>query len=342
MATKTHAHADEDGHFRRKESTFQNWISKDAGSLYPAERDRYVLYVNYACPWAHRTIIVRALKSLEDAIQMVPLGCDLTAGGWTFNGAIPGQHGSLDRDPVYGFTKLKELYLLANPEYTGRFRVPCLFDKKTMTIVNNESSEIIRMLYTEFDDLIDAKFKEESKGAAGLYPKHLSSAIDEMNEWVYDTVNNGVYKCGFATTQAAFDTNVEPLFDSLDRLEKHLSTPDHQPFLFGKHITEADIRLYTTLIRFDWAYHTIFNLNLKFIRHDYPNLHLWLRRLYWDDTEITRGVFRSTTNFEAHRWGYASARGLAMRGEGKDDVVIIIPRGPKPDIEELGQHEKLG
>lgn len=159
-------------------------------------------------------------------------------------------------------------------------------------------------------------------------------------------MNNGVYKCGFATSQEAYDANIYPLFDSLDRLEAHLSDPSHQPFLFGKYITEADVRLFTTLIRFDAAYHTIFQTNLKSIRHDYPSLSLWLRRLYWDETELTRGgAFKRTTNFDLYRYGYARARGRMLKGAdvGDDDLEkVVIPRGPKVDIDPLKQDEKLG
>ncbi|KAM3420805.1 hypothetical protein BST61_g4050 [Cercospora zeina] len=340
-ATVTHAHSDKDGHFRRKDSAFRDWISKDPNSKYPAESGRYALYMNYGCPWAHRTSIVRALKGLEDHIQMIATDFDLTSNGWTFTG----KNGSEGKDPLYGFTGLKQLYVKVDPEYTGRYTVPCLFDKKTETIVSNESSEIIRMFYTEFDHLLPAELREENTEGGGFYPEHLRKEIDEMNEWVYHTVNNGVYKCGFATTQEAYDTNIYPLFSSLDRLESHLSEPSHQPFLFGKHITEADIRLFTTLIRFDAAYHTIFQTNLKSIRHDYPNLSLWLRRLYWDETEVTRGgVFKQTSNFDAYRYGYARARGRMLKGGDVSDEElerIVMPRGPKVDINPLREEEKV-
>lgn len=156
------------------------------------------------------------------------------------------------------------------------------------------------MFYTGFDNLLPSERREESKGKAGLLPNHLRSQIDEMNEWVYHTINNGVYKTGFASTQEAYDANVYPIFESLDRLEKHLADPGHQPYLFGENITEADIRLYTTLIRFDVAYFTIFKCNLKMIRYEYPNLHRWLRNLYWDESKKTGGgAFRKTTRFQA-------------------------------------------
>jgi putative glutathione S-transferase len=166
------------------------------------------------------------------------------------------------------------------------------------TIVNNESSEIIRMFYDAFDAYQPEEKREKTKGERGLFPPHLRKEIEEMNEWVYHTVNNGVYKTGFASTQQAYEDNVFPLFKSLDRLERHLEDPVHQPYLFGEHLTEADIRLYTTIARFDVGYYTIFKCNLKMIRHDYPRLHSWLRRLYWDESEQTAGgAFKNTTKF---------------------------------------------
>lgn len=181
------------------------------------------------------------------------------------------------------------------------------------------------MLYTEFDSLIPEPLREPSKGKAGLYPEHLRSEIDSMNEWVYNTVNNGVYKCGFASTQEAYDENVYPLFSSLDRLEEHLGQPGHSPFLFGENITEADIRLYTTMARFDVAYHTLFKCNLKMIRYDYPNLHLWLRRLYWDESAKTNGgAFHNTSKVDLYKVGYAGT-----------SASKVVPAGPVPPIMSL-------
>jgi putative glutathione S-transferase len=165
--------------------------------------------------------------------------------------------------------------------------------------VNNESAEITRMMCDAFDHLLSPDQREVQKGQAALIPQHLRSEIDDINSWVYDTVNNGVYKVGFATSQAAYDKHVAQLFQSLDRLEQHLTQPRNHPYLLGKSITEADVRLYTTLIRFDVAYYPLFKCNVKMIRLDYPQLHTWLRRLYWSDgPETAGGVFRKTTHFE--------------------------------------------
>jgi putative glutathione S-transferase len=166
------------------------------------------------------------------------------------------------------------------------------------TIVNNESSEVIRMFYTEFDAFIPEPMRETTKGDAGLFPAHLQSPIEEMNTWVYPELNNGVYRTGFATSQDAYNAAVTTVFGALDKLEDHLAK-SNTPYLFGNNITEADIRLYPTILRFDVAYHTIFKCNLKMIRHDYPKLHEWVRRLYWDESEKTRGAFKSTVDFQA-------------------------------------------
>lgn len=175
-------------------------------------------------------------------------------------------------------------------------------------------------------DLIEPRFREANKQGGGFYPDHLKDEIDAMNDWIYNTINNGVYKCGFATTQEAYDANVYPLFESLDRVEKHLSTPEAchgGPFLFGSHMTEADIRLYTTIARFDSAYHTIFMCNLKSIRFDYPRMYRWFRRIYWNVSEIPKGnVFKDTTHPDIYRFGYTQARHRQMGQKA------VVPRGP--------------
>ena len=242
----------------------------------------------------HGVNLVRSLKGLEDITQLIKCDIELTKEGWLFTG----KHGSDPKDPLYGFTKLSQLYLKADPNYVGRFTVPTLWDKKTETIVNNKGSEIIRMFFTEFDHLLPAKLREPAHPAGGFYPEHLHNDIDGMNTWVFDTVNIGLYKTGFATTQEAYESHLAPLFESLDRLEKHLGQPGHSPYLFGNAVTEADIRLYTTLIRFDVAYHIIFMCNLKMIRHGYPRLSRWLRNLYWNGGKIVDGhVSKDTVDF---------------------------------------------
>lgn len=277
------------------------------------------------------------MKSLEPIIQLIVTDYDLSPEGWLFTG----RNGSEAAEPLYGFTSMKQLYLKADPSFSGRYTVPVLWDKKLETIVNNESSEIIRMLYSSFDDFLEPRHREVNRRGGGFYPENLRNKIDEMNEWVYKTVNDGVYKVGFATSQEAYDTNIYPLFKSLDRLEEHLSAPEHQPYLFGEHITEADIRLYTTIARFDVAYHPIFLCNLKMIRHDYPNLSRWLRHLYWDESDNTNdGIFKKTTFFEVYKSGYLRARARRL-GDGKESgLPLLVPRGPIPDIEPLTEEEE--
>ncbi|KAK9342623.1 glutathione S-transferase [Lipomyces starkeyi] len=315
----------EDGQFKRQISQFRSFVSADSTAEFPAESGRYVLYINYGCPWAHRVNLVRSLKGLENVIQLVAMDHILTPNGWTYTG----RDGTESQDPLHGFKYLRDLYLKADPNYNARFTVPVLWDKKKSTIVNNESSEIIRMLYFAFDAFVEPHLREQSRPGSGLYPVHLRQDIDAMNDWVYNTVNNGVYKAGFAGTQAAYDANIYPLFTSLDRLEEHLADRAHQPYLFGPHITEADVRLFVTLIRFDIAYYTIFKRNLKMIRHDYPRLHLWLRRLYWDEgPETNGGAFKNTTWFKPIKEGYAAS----IKSN-------ITPAGPVPNIMGLDRQD---
>lgn len=257
------------GRFVREQSQFRNWITVD-GSAGPtgergfkAEPGRYHFYVSYACPWAHRTLIFRALKGLEGMISLSVVNWFMGEKGWTFeegDGVIP--------DSVNNARFLYQVYLAAQADYSGRMTVPVLWDKNKTTIVSNESSEIVRMLNSAFD-AIGAK-------PGDYYPEPLRPEIDALNERIYDTVNNGVYKAGFATTQDAYEEAVVPLFETLDWLEERLST---SRYLLGSTITEADWRLFTTLVRFDPVYVGHFKCNLKRIA-DYPNLSSYVRDLY--------------------------------------------------------------
>ena len=257
------------GRFVRSESQFRNWVTPD-GSPGPsgrggfkAEPGRYHLYVSFACPWAHRTLIFRKLKGLEDLIGVSAVHPFMGAEGWTFHpgeGVIP--------DSVNGVTRIYELYLLADPHYSGRATVPVLWDKAEKTIVSNESAEIIRMLNSAFDAV--------GGNAHDFYPAALRSEIDELNDLIYSNVNNGVYKAGFATTQEAYEEAATALFDALDALDERLAT---RRYLTGSEITEADWRFFTTLVRFDAVYHGHFKCNLRRLV-DYPALWAYTRELY--------------------------------------------------------------
>ena len=277
------------GEFKRQQSTFRDFISNKPGAEFPAEKGRYHLYISYACPWAHRTLIVRKLKGLEDIITFSSVHWEMLEKGWRFprkDENVPGEN--VTPDPLHeGFTHLRQIYFEQNPDYEGRFTVPTLYDKKAKRIVNNESAEIIRMLYTAFDDLIADEYKK-----VDLLPKDLESKIDEVNEWTYNDINNGVYKSGFASTQEAYEKAVTQLFKSLDRVEEHLSSSPG-PYYWGDKITETDVRLYTTIIRFDPVYVQHFKCNIRDIRSGYPALHKWVRKLYWDVP-----AFKDTTQFE--------------------------------------------
>lgn len=254
---------DKSGRFNRMPTNFHNKITADGSSGFKAEAGRYHLYISLACPWAHRTLIMRQLKGLEDAIGLSIVDPVLSDKGWAFSdapGAIP--------DAVNHTDYLQEIYLKAKSDYTGRVTVPVLWDKETKTIVNNESREIIRMLDTEFGAI--------AKNQLDLYPANLREQVDQAIDAIYMPINNGVYRSGFATSQAAYEEAVTELFQNLDHWDEVLGK---QRYLCGNQITEADICMFTTLIRFDSVYHGHFKCNLKRIM-DYPNLWNYLKDLY--------------------------------------------------------------
>ncbi|MDR3497638.1 MAG: glutathione S-transferase family protein [Parvibaculum sp.] len=299
------------GRFVRQDAAFRNWVTAD-GSAGPtgdagfkAEAGRYHLYVSLACPWAHRTLIFRALKGLDDKISLTVVDPLMLEEGWTIHGDYPGTI----PDSVNGKTRLHEVYALAKPDYTGRVTVPVLWDKKTGRIVSNESSEIIRMLNSAFDALpgVDASLD--------FYPEPLRPEIDRINAAVYDRINNGVYKAGFATKQQAYDEAATALFDELDRVEELLS---RRRYLAGDCITEADWRLFTTLVRFDAVYHGHFKCNLRRIA-DYPNIWNYTRELYQ-----VPGVARTVNLDHIKRHYYGSHRTINPSG--------IVPKGPLIDF----------
>ncbi|QXT36954.1 glutathione S-transferase family protein [Sphingomonas sanguinis] len=260
--------SDEKGSFKRPDSGFRDWVTADGEpgpdgqTGHRAEAGRYHLYVSYACPWAHRTMIIRALKGLEDMIGLSVVDPLMRDNGWTFATTRGGTG-----DPIHGADYLWQLYARARDGYSGKVTVPVLWDKQRDTIVSNESAEIIRMFNTAFDGL--------GAREGNYYPADLRAEIDAVNAAVYDRVNNGVYKCGFAKTQAAYDEAVGPLFAELDSLEERLTGRE---WLVGDRMTEADIRLFTTLVRFDAVYHGHFKCNIRRVQ-DYPALEALLERM---------------------------------------------------------------
>ena len=287
------------GRFERSAAQFRNWITAD-GSAGPsgtggfaAASGRYHLYVSLACPWAHRTLIFRALKRLEDHIGVSVVHPEMMENGWSFSTDYDGATG----DRLFGLDLAHRLYTRADPAFSGRVTVPILWDRERETIVSNESSEIIRMFNSAFDGI--------TGNTADFWPEELRAEIEPVNARIYDTVNNGVYKAGFATTQAAYDEAVHPLFDTLDWLEARLG--DNR-YLMGERITEADWRLFTTLIRFDPVYHIHFKCAKRRIV-DYPNLWAYTRELYqWPGVagtvnfdHITRHYYYSHQTINPHR-----------------------------------------
>jgi putative glutathione S-transferase len=296
-----------DGRFVRIDSAFHNRVSPDPGAEFPAEAGRYHLWVSYNCPWASRTLAFRALKGLEDVISVSGAQVGLGSKGWQFREGPDG--------PFDDLFPLHRIYVETAPRYTGKVTVPVLWDRQTRRIVNNESSEIIRILNRAFDGVTGNRLD--------LYPEPLRAEIDRWNALIYPAVNNGVYRTGFATTQAAYDEAVVELFGALDQLDAHLAT--HR-YLAGSHCTEADWRLFVTLVRFDIAYHGAFKCNLRRIE-DYPALSHYLRELYqWP------GV-AGTVRLDEIKAGYYMLANV--------NPTRIVPIGPSVDLTRPHDRAKL-
>ncbi|MDC5821352.1 glutathione S-transferase family protein [Vibrio europaeus] len=285
------------GKFVREDAGFRNWIENKPDAQFQPESGRYHLYVSLACPWAHRTLIFRKLKGLEDHIDVTVVCPDMMGEGWQMG--LP--------EPLFGHTRMHQIYTQAKPDYTGRVTVPVLWDKKHTTIVSNESSEIIRMFNSEFNQL--------TGNTADYYPQEKREIIEEWNAYVYPHVNNGVYRCGFATTQDAYEEAYNHLFESLDRLDAHLAK---SRFLAGDSITEADWRLFTTLIRFDAVYVGHFKCNKKRIA-DYDSLNGYMKELYQ-----VPGIKETTDFYHIKRHYYFSHTGI--------NPTQVVPLGPELDL----------
>jgi len=305
------------GKFERKESQFRDWITADGkpapGSKrsFKAEPGRYHLYVSLACPWAHRTLILRKLKKLEDVISVSVVHHFMGENGWTFQ-----TDEAATGDTLYGLDFLHQLYTKADPAYTGRVTVPVLWDKKEQTIVSNESSEIIRMLNSAFNEFGDK--------SVDFYPEGLRSEIDRINAFVYPSINNGVYRSGFATTQEAYEEAFNELFGALDKVEAMLG---ERRYLAGNVLTEADWRLFTTLVRFDPVYVGHFKANLRRIA-DYPNLSNYLRELY----QIP-GIAETVNMDHIKRHYYGSHKMINPTG--------VVPVGPALNLDAPHNRGKL-
>ncbi|AWJ87516.1 glutathione-dependent reductase (plasmid) [Azospirillum sp. TSH58] len=295
------------GAFVRPETQFRNWVRADGSTPFQPEAGRYHLFVSLACPWAHRTLILRKLKGLEDVIGVTVVDPLMREEGWTFP----------EPDPVTGSTRLHEVYTKADPTYSGRVTVPVLWDKATGTIVSNESAEIVRMLNREFDAFGDASLD--------FYPAELAEEIDRLNAFVYDRVNNGVYKAGFATSQEKYEQAFDALFAALDELDERLAG---RRYLLGSRQTEADWRLFTTLVRFDAVYVGHFKCNLRRIA-DYPNLSGYLRDLYQ-----VPGVAETVDFHHIKRHYYASHTMINPTG--------VVPKGPALDLDAPHGRDAVG
>ncbi len=310
--TGAYQETDDDGEFQRQETMFRSRVEDDPDARFQPEAGRYHLYVSYACPWAHRTLLVRALKGLEDAISVDVVDPYRDEGGWQFT---PEKEGCTP-DTVNGSDYLREVYQAADDDVTGRVTVPVLWDKQEGTIVNNESKEILRMLDTEFDDI--------AKRDVDLFPEGYREDVDRIIDEIYEPVNNGVYRCGFANSQEAYDEAAEELFDALDHWDSVLAD---QRYLAGDRLTEADICMFTTLVRFDEVYHTHFMCNHKLIR-EYDNLWPYLRDLYQ-----TPGVAETVNMDHITEHYYTTHPDVSPKR--------IVPMGPDPDFEADHDRDEL-
>ena len=311
------------GRFVRTDAAFRSWVTPDGGpgpsgsGGFKAEPGRYHLYVSLACPWAHRTLIFRKLKRLEDAISVSVVDPFMGSDGWAFTAPDRSIYPGSTPDSVIGAHHLFQVYQKADATYTGRVTVPVLWDKQQNTIVNNESAEIIRMLNGAFDAWADR--------GMDFSPLRLRASIDEINAFVYDNVNNGVYKCGFATKQEAYETAFDALFAALDSIEERLGA---QRYLTGEKLTESDWRLFTTLVRFDSVYHGHFKCNLRRIA-DYPNLWNYTRDLYQ-----VPGVAETVSLTHIKRHYYMSHTSINPTG--------IVPKGPLLDFNVPHDRDRFG
>ena len=295
---------DLDGRFVRQTSNFRNWITPDGApgptgtGGFNAEAGRYRLYIGLICPWASRTLIARKLKNLDELIPVTAVEPVLTDQGWRF-GTYPGAN----KDPLFDAEYMHQIYTRADPNFSGRATIPVLWDMKQDVMVNNESADILRMFNTAFEALVPSEFD--------LYPQDLAEQIDTLNPWIYDSLNNGVYKAGFASSQLAYDEAVNGIFDTLDKLEAQMS--DGRRYLLGDGLTETDIRLFVTLIRFDAAYHGIFKANLRRIT-DYVQLQAYMERI------LHLPGIAETVSIDHIKAGYYSVKAINPSG--------IVPAGP--------------
>jgi putative glutathione S-transferase len=320
MATKTGTSLDDistKGEFQRKAAQFRSWIKADGSTEFKPEANRYHLFISLACPWACRTYIVRKLKGLEDVISLSVVNWLLDDNGWSFRKEGKDEFGVDTTNPLNDFPRIKDFYLSANSNYDGRFTIPVLWDKTLKTIVSNESSEIIRMLNSEFN----AFAKNPS---LDLYPANLRADIDKVNDEIYDNINNGVYKCGFATSQEAYEKSFHALFQALDKYEGALTK---SRYLVGNTLTEADVRFFTTLVRFDPVYVGHFKCNQKQIR-EYPALYGYLRDLYH-----TQGI-SETVDFNHIKYHYYGSH-------KKINPTSIVPLGPIIDLTPAEERKNL-